>query len=186
MAVLTGGVLKLKQVRFADKQQSNNKLDMEELEGQPARRTKLIEPMRKIIRQLAPDLIVGVPRTGQDWAVEIGAVEGIAVPEIEKDLSSPNTFRFATNAARLLVAQAKVIVVVEDATTRRTNERGMYASLPGLQEKTVACVTGWARDLPEERYEVDVPLYPIIEEYIPYELASTHPSYQYAVTEEAA
>lgn len=181
-AILNAGALKLKNVRFAGKQSANNKLDMEELGWQDEKRTKVIDPLRKIVRHFMPDVLVGVPSGGQEWAVEVGALEGIPVAELVKVDPDAKTFQYASEASQLLVARAIRIGVIEDTTTLRTNEMGVYASCPDIRSKADFCATGWARALPIERIIIpDVPLVAVVEEHIPYNLSSEHPLYQYAV-----
>ncbi len=183
-AILGAGALERydQYMTFASGRRANNHLSMEKLQNDDRRRAAVVDPIRKVVRRYRPNLLIGIPRGAQNLALEVGFAESIAVAELIVIDKKHKVFGYATRTARQLVEGALTIGVIEDATSVRSNEAGVYKSLPEIGKRAIFCATGWARAAAEERISDGMPpLFPVVDEIIPYHLTPEDPLYEFAV-----
>lgn len=181
---LKAGVLSLGEFTYASGQEANNKLDMERLLLYREYRTPLLKSMAllAIRNPQTIEAIIGIPRGGAKFAQKVGLLAGIRVIEMEKgenDLGNP-VFNYRSRADRVAAESVDSIAIMEDVTTTRSSEALLYAQHPEIRERAEVCITGWDRSTPGKKLPLSVPLEPVIQEPIPYDLFPGHALYEYA------
>lgn len=181
-AVLGVGVLKLGRYRFADGQESDNKIDMEEIYKHSRVLRLVLQALGKLAIPYRPDCIVPIANGADQLGVHLGVWLDLPVAFLKKDRVEPGlkTFLFRTEGDEKLALESANIIMLEDAATRRTSTSGAL-QIPILRRKTRAVLEVWDRAAPGEARPLPVPEHVLVKEALPYSLPKDHHLRSYAV-----
>ncbi len=146
--------LKKCDTRFADGEQANNKLDLEEIADNPLLREQVGKQIALLAKKYNPDLVVGVPQ-GANWL----AADVADYLKIQKVLlrKNPETkvVSFANEEDKIRCEKSSRIVVIEDVFNKYTSTRRVLALLPASSQ-AVAAIAIWDRGVENKREPLSV------------------------------
>lgn len=160
-AIITGHFV------FADGDHAKTKIEIDQLWQHQSSLDTILE-LLVLAEGLAPaDVIVGVPRGGQDLAVAVAKRSGAPIALLERvPGGTKQDFRFASEKDRNLALSAHTIRIYEDVVTTLSSIAGVVQIL-SPDEQTIESLAIWRRGQIKTKYQRNVRDHYLVEELIP-------------------
>lgn len=180
-AILNAEVLEIGDFQYANGERGNNKLNFDNLFKHPLNTKTVISHLGRLAAKYEPDLLIGVPRGGQELAELIIENKCLEVPvaKLSKVSSDEGNkwFEYSSDLDEELVLGSERIVIVEDVFNKFTSTLGVL-TLDLVFDRTVAAVACWDRGDPL-RDPLDLPHDALVREYIPNIIDQNNSLYNY-------
>lgn len=166
--LFAAGIIVPGDYRFHGGDQANHHVDMELVANNPELEDELVDEMTELVKAYSPDVLVGIPDGGTDWAQRVSDRARLQTALLEKRPrpDGSNDFEFTSSRERDRVQRMGRLVIIDDVATRlSTLERVLQT--PEILPKAVGFVAILNRGRPTDQRELRIARSYVVERYIP-------------------
>lgn len=169
LAVIDAGVLTKGHFVFADGSHADVKLEMDHLWNSPENLDTILDLLADVEGLPHPDVILGVPRGGQNIAEELEKSGRVKAPIAMLERlpgGKKQDFRFVSKKDEQLAKRAKTVVIYEDVVTTLSSIAGVVRLL-NPDQQDIHAMAIWRRGEVKSQYQEGVSDHYLVEEIMP-------------------